>query len=56
MTGLMLYINLEDAWDTIMQEHIVQIVSRTFRKKTSKEYKKEVPRGFEEGGHKNFIT
>ena len=34
MMDLMLYGNLKDTWDAIMQEHIGQIIPRTFRKKT----------------------
>ena len=55
MTGLMLYGNLKDTWEAIQAEHIGVIVKRTFNKGTPEECKKEVPRGFTLGGHKECL-
>jgi hypothetical protein len=55
MTTLMLFGNLKDTWEAIMHEHIGVIVSRTFKKDTPEEHKKNVPRGFTNTGHKECL-
>ena len=55
MTGLMLFGNLKDTWEAIMHEHIAVVVSKTFKKGTPEEHKKNVPRGFTNGGHKECL-
>ena len=55
MTGLMLFGNLRSTWDATIQEHISTIVNRTFRKMSGEDYEKEVPRGFIDTGHTNYM-
>ena len=38
-----------------MHEHIAVVVSKTFKKGTPEEHKKNVPRGFTNGGHKECL-
>ena len=39
MTGLILYGNLKDTWDTLVHEHISVMVNRTFRMSSGEEHK-----------------
>ena len=55
MTGLMLFGNLRSTWDATIQEHISTIVNRTFRKMSGEDYEKEVPRGFIDTWHTNYM-
>ena len=55
VTGLMLYGNLKDTWEAIMHEYIGAVVRKTFKKGTSEEHKKDVPRGFTNTGHKECL-
>ena len=55
MTGFILYGNLKDTWEGIQVEHISDVVRKTYKKGTDKEYKKEVPRGFTAAWHKEYL-
>ena len=55
VTGLMLYGNLKDTWEAIMHEYIGAVVSKTFKKGTPEEHRKNVLRGFTNGGHKECL-